>query len=127
MAEPGQMMRRWLAATAIAAIGATAVWAQIPGGRFSAAVQTVEVYLSVTDGAGAPVTGLQQGDFRVFEDDASQEVSVSFRSRSRSESTGAGAWRGSRFGSRAWRRGRFCVRSDRRTGRWSSRLAATPT
>ena len=45
-----------------------------PGGRFSAGVQLVEVYASVTDGSGAPVTGLGRDDFQLREDGRPQEI-----------------------------------------------------
>jgi Ca-activated chloride channel homolog len=39
-------------------------------------VQLVEVYASVTDAAGEPVTGLEQGDFVVFENGRPQAVTT---------------------------------------------------
>jgi Ca-activated chloride channel family protein len=39
-------------------------------------VQLVEVYASVTDAAGEPVTGLEQGDFVVFENGQPQAVTT---------------------------------------------------
>jgi len=36
--------------------------------QFSSRVQLVEVYATVTDAAGQPVTGLRQSDFEVYED-----------------------------------------------------------
>ena len=45
---------------------------QIP--QFSSGVQLVEVYATVTDAKGEPVTGLRQSDFEVFENDAPQEI-----------------------------------------------------
>lgn len=39
-------------------------------------MQLVEVYASVTDAAGEPVTGLTQADFEVREDGAPQEISA---------------------------------------------------
>lgn len=44
--------------------------------RFSSRVQLVEVYASVTDAAGEPVTGLRQDDFVVTEDGAPQRVTT---------------------------------------------------
>jgi Ca-activated chloride channel family protein len=44
--------------------------------QFSSRVQLVEVYASVTDPAGEPVTGLQKGDFVVTEDGQPQMVST---------------------------------------------------
>lgn len=50
--------------------------AQEPPPRFSASVQLVEVYATVTDARGELVTGLGQADFVVTEDGRSQEVTV---------------------------------------------------
>ena len=44
--------------------------------QFSSRVQLVEVYATVTDAKGEPVTGLRQSDFEVFEDGVLQEVSA---------------------------------------------------
>ena len=44
--------------------------------QFSSRVQLVEVYASVTDAAGEPVTGLQQADFLVTEDGEPQTVTT---------------------------------------------------
>jgi Ca-activated chloride channel family protein len=44
--------------------------------RFTAAVQLVEVYATVTDDRGALVTGLGQADFDISEDGQPQEVTV---------------------------------------------------
>jgi Ca-activated chloride channel family protein len=44
--------------------------------RFSAAVQLVEVYASVADSKGGPVTGLTAADFVVTEDGEPQEISA---------------------------------------------------
>jgi Ca-activated chloride channel family protein len=44
--------------------------------QFSSLVQLVEVYSSVTDSEGEPVTGLKQSDFEVFEDDRPQDVTT---------------------------------------------------
>ena len=43
-------------------------------GQFRAAVNAVEVYASVTDGKGEPVTGLRREQFTVLEDGAVQPV-----------------------------------------------------
>ena len=48
---------------------------QVP--RFSSGVQAVEVYATVTDSAGEPVTGLHAGDF-VLEDDQYQQTITTF-------------------------------------------------
>ena len=50
--------------------------AQEPRPQFSSSVQLVEVYATVTDARGEPVTGLQQSDFTIFEDGAQQAVSA---------------------------------------------------
>ena len=47
---------------------------QLP--QFSSSVQLVEVYATVTDAKGEPITGLRQSDFEVFEDSAPQEVTT---------------------------------------------------
>jgi Ca-activated chloride channel family protein len=44
--------------------------------RFSSQVQLVEVYASVIDASGVPVTGLRREDFEVYEDGLPQDVSV---------------------------------------------------
>ena len=44
--------------------------------QFSSRVQLVEVYATVTDAKGEPVTGLRQADFEVLEDGTPQEVSA---------------------------------------------------
>lgn len=49
---------------------------QEPGARFSSRVQLVEVYASVTDRAGEPVTGLSQADFAVTEDGVPQTITT---------------------------------------------------
>jgi Ca-activated chloride channel family protein len=49
---------------------------QQPLPQFSSRVQLVEVYASVTDAAGEPVIGLQQGDFVVAEDGEPQHVTT---------------------------------------------------
>lgn len=42
--------------------------------QFASSVELVEVYATVTDAAGAPVTGLQVGDFELLEDGRAQTV-----------------------------------------------------
>jgi Ca-activated chloride channel family protein len=44
--------------------------------QFSSRVNTVEVYVTVTDRDGRPVQGLSRADFMLFEDDVPQAVSV---------------------------------------------------
>ena len=61
----------------IACIGVTAQEGpQEPIAQFSSSVQLVEVYASVTDAKGEPVTGLKQRDFAVEENSTPQEVST---------------------------------------------------
>ena len=47
---------------------------QIP--QFSSRVQLVEVYATVTDRNGEPVTGLRQSDFEVYENNRRQDISA---------------------------------------------------
>lgn len=47
-----------------------------PLARFSSQVQLVEVYATVTDAKGEPVTGLKREDFEVYENNQIQEVST---------------------------------------------------
>ena len=47
---------------------------QIP--QFSSRVQLVEVYATVTDRTGEPVTGLRQSDFEVYENNVRQDISA---------------------------------------------------
>jgi len=49
---------------------------QQPVAQFSAGVQLVEVYATVTDANGGPVTGLKREDFELQEDGEAQEVSA---------------------------------------------------
>jgi len=49
---------------------------QQPLPQFSSRVQLVEVYASVTDAAGEPLTGLQQGDFVVSENGQPQAITT---------------------------------------------------
>src|SRR6187455_1100839 len=44
--------------------------------RFSSRVQLVEVYVTVTDANGEPVTGLRQSNFEVYENDLRQDIST---------------------------------------------------
>jgi Ca-activated chloride channel family protein len=44
--------------------------------RFSSGVQLVEVYATVTDAQGEPVTGLRREDFEVYENNELQDVST---------------------------------------------------
>jgi Ca-activated chloride channel homolog len=54
----------------------TAVAAQEVVPRFTAGVQLVEVYASVTDSKGGPVTGLTAADFVVAEDGERQDITA---------------------------------------------------
>jgi Ca-activated chloride channel family protein len=49
---------------------------ETPQARFSSQVQLVEVYATVIDAKGEPVTGLSRDDFEVYEDGARQEISA---------------------------------------------------
>src|SRR6185436_13934645 len=44
--------------------------------RFSSNVQAVEVYATVTDASGEPVTGLRAGDFQLDDDGRSQTITT---------------------------------------------------
>jgi len=44
--------------------------------RFSSGVQAVEVYATVTDASGEPVTGLRAGDFQLDDDGRSQTITT---------------------------------------------------
>jgi len=50
--------------------------AQEPIPRFSSRVQLVEVYATVTDARGEPVTGLRQSSFEVYENTVRQDIST---------------------------------------------------
>jgi Ca-activated chloride channel family protein len=50
--------------------------AQEPLPRFSSRVQLVEVYATVTDAKGEPVTGLRQSDFEVYENNTREDIST---------------------------------------------------
>jgi Ca-activated chloride channel family protein len=47
-----------------------------PVAQFSSQVQLVEVYATVTDAKGEPVTGLEREDFQVYENNQLQEVTT---------------------------------------------------
>jgi len=49
---------------------------QEPVARFSTGVQLVEVYATVTDSVGGLVTGLQQSDFEIDENEKAQDIST---------------------------------------------------
>src|SRR2546425_10968162 len=44
--------------------------------QFASGVSLVEVYVTVTDAQGQPVTGLTAADFSVFEDDEPQKIAA---------------------------------------------------
>jgi Ca-activated chloride channel homolog len=69
-------MKQLPIAAALALCAGAAVTAQDIPGQFSASVELVEVYATVSDAKGEPVTGLRRDDFEVFEDDQLQEVSA---------------------------------------------------
>jgi Ca-activated chloride channel family protein len=52
------------------------VSAQEPLAQFSSSVQLVEVYATVTDANGEPVTGLRQSDFEIQENGSAEEIST---------------------------------------------------
>jgi Ca-activated chloride channel family protein len=58
------------------ATAAAGVAAQEPIPQFSSRTQLVEVYATVTDASGEPVTGLRREDFEVFEDGRRQDVTA---------------------------------------------------
>jgi Ca-activated chloride channel homolog len=65
---------RYLALLLSVSLTAAAAQEVVP--RFSTAVQLVEVYASVTDSRGGPVTGLTAADFIVTEDGERQEITA---------------------------------------------------
>lgn len=60
----------------VGTLACTGLAAQEPAAEFSSGVRIVEVYASVTDPAGNPVTGLTASDFEVYEDGVRQDVSA---------------------------------------------------
>jgi Ca-activated chloride channel family protein len=60
----------------LAALTSGRVRAQEPVAQFSSNVQLVEVYATVLDEKGEPVTGLRRGDFAVTENGRPQEVTT---------------------------------------------------
>ena len=61
---------------ALAAVSAALAAQEEPAARFSSGVQAVEVYASVTDAAGEPVTGLKADDFQLQDDRRSQTITT---------------------------------------------------
>jgi Ca-activated chloride channel family protein len=80
MTFPRVLLACALAAATLAAQERPADETRVPGdsqrAQFSSSVQLVEVYATVTDAEGEPVTGLRQSDFAVFEDAVPQEIST---------------------------------------------------
>ncbi|MEO8076851.1 MAG: VWA domain-containing protein [Acidobacteriota bacterium] len=72
------MKRAWAALLSSGALlGAlTPAGARPAGPQFTSGVNLVEVYASVTDSRGEPVTGLTQADFSLREDGANQTIST---------------------------------------------------
>src|SRR5271165_1129496 len=50
-----------------------------PGTTFKVSVKLVNVFTTVTDGSGSPVSTLKEEDFQVFEDDKPQKIAVFHR------------------------------------------------
>jgi Ca-activated chloride channel family protein len=70
-------MRRLIGAAALAlATSAVALAQEQSLAQFSSQVQLVEVYATVADEKGEPVTGLRQGDFEIYENNQLQQVSA---------------------------------------------------
>lgn len=70
-------MRGLGAALGLAALLSASLMAHAPFGRqFASGVTLVEVYASVTDARGGPVTDLSQRDFKVLEDGVEQPISA---------------------------------------------------
>jgi Ca-activated chloride channel family protein len=63
-----------LVCTAVA--GGVARGQEAPPPQFASQVQLVEVYATVTDAAGMPVSGLTAGDFEVYEDGQRRPIDV---------------------------------------------------
>jgi Ca-activated chloride channel family protein len=73
-------MKKLMTVAAFGCAAAAALAAQEPQegavARFSSGVQLVEVYATVTDAKGEPVTGLRREDFDVYENNELQDVST---------------------------------------------------
>jgi Ca-activated chloride channel family protein len=70
-------MTRLAATSSVVLLVGAMLWAQegaVP--RFSSSVQAVEVYATVTDRAGEPVTGLRAGDFQLDDDGQPQAITT---------------------------------------------------
>jgi Ca-activated chloride channel homolog len=71
------MQKLWIAAAlSLVTAGSGTAEEQERAGEFSSRVQLVEVYATVTDAKGELVTGLDQDDFQVFEDNKRQDVAT---------------------------------------------------
>lgn len=66
----------WLAAGAFAVISVSPTAQEESVARFSSGVQAVEVYATVTDSAGEPVTGLRADDFQLDDDGRLQTITT---------------------------------------------------
>src|ERR1700747_2937563 len=66
-------MRRLFALLALAVLPAAA---QQQGTTFHVDVPLVNVFVSVTDKAGAPIGGLEKEDFQLFENGKAQKIAV---------------------------------------------------
>jgi Ca-activated chloride channel family protein len=64
------------AALSLGAVAGVTARQDGPVAQFSSQVQLVEVYATVTDAKGEPVTGLRREDFQVYEDNQIQDVSA---------------------------------------------------
>lgn len=64
------------AALAVAAVATLGARQDAPVAQFSSQVHLVEVYATVTDAHGQPLTGLRREDFEVYENNQLQEVSA---------------------------------------------------
>ncbi len=76
LGAPGLLAAGAAAGALLAGLFAVALQAQEPVSRFSSSVQAIEVYATVTDGAGEPVTGLTAADFQLDDDQQPQTIST---------------------------------------------------
>ena len=74
----GRVKAAWLGLVLLAAAvpAATPRAQEEAQARFSSGVHAVEVYATVTDGAGEPVTGLKAGDFQLDDDGRPQTITT---------------------------------------------------
>jgi Ca-activated chloride channel family protein len=73
---PAALFSGFAPAALIAAFGVVSAQEQQPLAQFSSSVQLVEVYASVIDAGGEPVTGLRQDDFVVHENSEPQQITA---------------------------------------------------